>query len=199
MVSEAADGAVMRAILKFGVGFSLGIGGAAILTGAAAAGPTASARMIDAAGHPVGEAHFKATPHGVLIEIRVTGLPPGPHAVLIHANGRCDPKTEFVSAGPVLDFDLGRQHGYFAKRGPKPGDLPLQFAAADGTLHASLYSTTIALGEGKRSILGRDGASLLIHASGDDYRTQPEGRAGARLACGTIVKDAVSARRGRKR
>jgi Cu-Zn family superoxide dismutase len=179
-------GAVMRAI---------GIGVAMALSAAATAGPTASARMIDTAGHPAGEAHFKAAPHGVLIELRVTGLAPGPHAVLLHANGACDPKTGFASAGPVLDFELGRPHGYFAKGGPKPGDLPVQFAAADGTLHVSLYSTAISLGDGKRSIFGRDGVSLIVHAASDDYQTQPEGRAGARQACGTIIRAAQPRKR----
>jgi Cu-Zn family superoxide dismutase len=173
----------------------LGIGLAAGLTMAATAGPTASARMIDGAGRPAGEAHFRAAPHGVLIEVRVTGLTPGPHAVLIHANGACDPRTGFASAGPVLDFELGRPHGYFAKGGPKPGDLPLQFAAADGTLHASLYSTAISLGDGKRSIFGRNGVSIIVHASSDDYLTQPDGRAGARLACGTIIRAAQPRKR----
>jgi Cu-Zn family superoxide dismutase len=177
---NGGSGAVMRALL--------GIGVATALSMAAAAGPTASARIIDTNGRPAGEAHFKAAPHGVLIEIRVTGLQPGPHAVLIHDSGTCDPKTGFASAGPVLDFELGRAHGYFAKGGPKPGDLPLQFAAADGTLHASLYSTAISLGDGKRSIFGRNGVSIIVHAASDDYLSQPDGRAGARLACGTIIR-----------
>lgn len=177
----------------------IGTGLAVILCAAATAGPTASARMIDTNGHSVGEAHLRGAPHGVLIEVKVTGLPPGPHAVLLHMNGACDAKTGFASAGPVLDFELGRPHGYFAKGGPKPGDLPQQFATGDGTLHASLYSTAISLGEGKRSIFGRDGVSLIIHAVGDDYFNQPDGRAGARLACGTVVKDAATPHRNKRR
>lgn len=164
---------------------------AALANLSAAAGPTASARLIDANGKSAGEAHFRSGPHGVLIELKATGLPPGPHAVLIHENGACDAKTGFASAGAVLDFGLGRPHGYFAKGGPKPGDLPLQFAGGDGTLHASVYSTAISLGDGKRSIFGRDGVSLIIHAASDDYQTQPDGRAGARLICGTIIKNPV--------
>jgi Cu-Zn family superoxide dismutase len=161
---------------------------AAMVSLGAAAGPTASARLIDANGKSAGEAHLRGAPHGVLIELKATGLTPGPHAVLIHENGACDPKTGFASAGAVLDFGLGRPHGYFAKGGPKPGDLPLQFAGSDGVLHASFYSTAISLGDGKRSIFGRDGASLIVHAASDDYQSQPDGRAGARLVCGTIIK-----------
>ena len=154
----------------------------------AAGGPTASARMIDTAGRAAGQANLKAAPHGVLIEIAVTGLVPGPHAVLLHAKGACDPATAFASAGPVFDFELPRAHGYFARGGPKPGDLPVQFAGPDGTLHAAIYTTAFALGDGKRSIFDADGASIIVHAASDDYLTQPDGRAGARLICGTILR-----------
>jgi Cu-Zn family superoxide dismutase len=181
----------MRAILGFAVAAGLSV--------AASAGPMASVRLIDTAGRPAGEAHLRSAPHGVLIELKLSGLTPGPHAVLLHASGRCDAKTGFASAGPILDFDLGRAHGYFAKGGPKPGDLPLQFAAADGSLHASIYSTAISLGEGKRSIFGRDGVSLIVHAASDDYTTQPDGRAGARIACGPIIKDAGPPKHSKKR
>lgn len=167
----------------FGVGLA-----AAVTLMPAMAGPTASARLIDTAGRAAGEAHLKAAAHGVLIEIAVKGLAPGPHAVLLHASGACDPATGFASAGPVFDFDFARPHGYFAKGGPKPGDLPVQFASADGSLHASLYTTAISLGDGKRTIFGKDGVSIIVHAASDDYQSQPEGHAGARLVCGTILK-----------
>lgn len=158
--------------------------------GPALGGATASARLIAASGSQTGQANFKTTGHGVLIEIAAKGLTPGPHAVLIHAQGACNPANGFASAGPIFDFALPRPHGYFAKGGPKPGDLPQQFAAADGSLHATLYTTAISLGDGKRSIFGRSGASIVIHAANDDYQSQPEGRAGARVLCGVIQRSA---------
>ena len=154
----------------------------------AAAGVTATAHLIGPNGAPVGEAHFTAAPHGVLIELSVKGLAPGPHAVLLHAKGACNPADSFASAGPVFDFPFPRLHGYFAKGGPKPGDLPLQFAASDGVLHASFYTTAISLGDGKRTIFTKDGVSIIVHAASDDYQTQPNGHAGAPLACGTIQR-----------
>jgi superoxide dismutase, Cu-Zn family len=155
----------------------------------AQAGATATARIIDTAGHPAGQANLRAAAHGVVIEIAVKGLPPGPHAVLLHAKGTCDPASGFASAGPVFDFELPRPHGYFARGGPKPGDLPVQFAGPDGTLHATIYTTAFALGDGKRTIFDADGASIIVHAASDDYLTQPDGRAGARLACGPILRN----------
>ncbi len=52
------------------------------------------------------------------------------------------------------------------KGGPHPGDLPNQFASADGTLHASLLSNMFSLGNGKKSLFDRDGASIILHARG---------------------------------
>jgi Cu-Zn family superoxide dismutase len=178
---------------------SLGIGLAAVLSLVpAAAGVTASARMVDASGQAAGRANFKAAPHGVLIELEVKGLTPGPHAVLLHAKGACDPKTGFASAGPVFDFELPRSHGYFAHGGPKPGDLPLQFAASDGSLHASFFTTAVSLGDGRRSLFGKEGAAIIVHAGSDDYQSQPDGHAGARLVCGTILKNPGAPTRKRK-
>jgi len=159
------------------------------VAGPASGGQAASARMIDTTGHPAGQANLKAAPHGVLIEIAVKGLTPGPHAVLLHAKGVCDPAAAFASAGPVFDFELPRPHGYFARGGPKPGDLPVQFAGPDGSLHAAIYTTAFSLGDGKRSIFDGDGAAIIVHAASDDYQTQPDGRAGARLICGALVKN----------
>ena len=63
-----------------------------------------------------------------------------------------------------------------------------QFAAADGTLHGSMITNAFSLGNGKKSIFRPAGASIIVRAKGDDYTTQPDGNAGPRLACGTIVR-----------
>jgi Cu-Zn family superoxide dismutase len=75
----------------------------------------------------------------------------------------------------------------------------MQFAGADGSLHASLYTSAFSLGDGKRSLFGKSGAALVIHAAGDDYASQPEGRSGVRVACGPILKDAASAHHRKKK
>lgn len=110
--------------------------------------------------------------------------------MLIHASSVCDSKTGFASAGPVFSFEDYRPHGYFAKGGPRTGDLPLQFADEAGHLHASFYITTFTIGTGSKSLFDRDGASLIIHAASDDYESQPDGRAGARVLCGPILRNA---------
>ena len=64
--------------------------------------PHAVAHLKDLDGKQVGLATFTTVNRGVLIELDLTGLPPGPHGVHLHVSGNCDPKTGFTSAGPIL-------------------------------------------------------------------------------------------------
>jgi Cu-Zn family superoxide dismutase len=147
----------------------------------------AAAKIIGLDGHEMGTAKLWQSSHGVLIELDVHGLTPGAHAVHIHAAGVCDPKHKFENAGQ--DFSpVPKAHGYFGKGGPHAGDLPNQFAGADGTLHATLLASAISLGKGKKTLFDKDGASIIIHANADDYTSQPAGNSGARVACGVIRK-----------
>src|SRR5690348_11467034 len=154
----------------------------------AAPKPRAIARLTDLDGKPVGTADFRTVNRGVLIEFDLSGLPQGPHAIHLHVSGNCDRKTGFTSAGPILSLIPGKQHGFLAEGGPEAGDLPNQFAGADGRLHASVITTAFSLGNGKRSIFDRDGVALIVDQRGDDYRTQPLGNAGARIACGVVMR-----------
>jgi len=120
--------------------------------------------------------------------LTVEGLAPGAHAIHLHTSGNCDAKSGFTAAGPILTLTPGRQHGYLAEGGPLAGDLPNQFAGADGRLHASTVTNGFSLGNGKRSIFDRDGVSVIVDARGDDYRTQPLGNAGNRIACGVVIR-----------
>lgn len=154
---------------------------------AAAPKPHAVAKMILLDGAKAGQIDFAQTGHGVLVTFDLYRLAPGAHAIHIHTSGNCDTKTKFTAAGPHFSAEP-KLHGYLAKGGPHAGDLPNQFAAADGTLHASTLTTLFALGNGKKSIFDRDGAAIVVHARGDDYATQPSGNSGDRVACGVIVR-----------
>ena len=157
-------------------------------TALAAPKPRAIARLAGLDGKPVGTAEFRAVNRGVLIEFDLNGLPPGPHAMHLHVSGNCDAKTGFTSAGPILTLIPGKQHGFLAEGGPEAGDLPNQFAGSDGHLHASVLTSAFAIGNGKRSIFDRDGVALIVDQRGDDYRTQPLGNAGMRIACGVVMR-----------
>ena len=148
----------------------------------------AVSRLADRDGKPIGTATFSAINRGVLIVLDLHDLTPGAHAVHLHTSANCDAKTGFTSAGPILTLVPGKQHGYLAEGGPEAGDLPNQFAGADGHLHASMVTTSFSLGNGKRSIFDRDGVAIILDARGDDYRTQPLGNAGERIGCGVITR-----------
>ena len=139
-------------------------------------------------GKPVGSVDFAAANRGVLVTFDLHDLPPGPHAIHLHTSGNCDPKTGFTSAGPIMTLVPGKQHGYLAEGGPEAGDMPNQFAGEDGHLHASVLANSFSLGNGKRSIFDHDGVAIIVDARGDDYRTQPLGNAGDRIACGVVIR-----------
>ena len=188
-----------KAYLTVVVGLGLTLASIPPVIGAASKA-RAVAHLAARNGESAGTATFIATSHGVLIELDVKGLTPGPHAVHIHTSGNCDPKVAFTSAGPDLSFEPTKMHGFLAPHGPHANDLPNEFAASDGTLRASVINNAISLGNGKKSIFDRDGASIIIHAKADDYVSQPAGNAGDRVACGVIERTvAPGARKGGKR
>ena len=171
----------------------------AVLAAPAAAAPKAHAvaRLAGLDGKALGTVSFSAVNRGVLVEFDLHGLPPGAHGLHLHVSGNCDPKTGFTSAGPILALTPGKLHGYLAAGGPLSGDLPNQYAGADGRLQASTVTNGFSLGNGKRSIFDRDGVAIILDQRGDDYRTQPLGNAGARIACGVVIRTAGPAARKR--
>ena len=139
-------------------------------------------------GKPAGTIDFAGLNHGVLVTFDLHDLAPGAHGIHLHTSGNCDAKSGFTAAGPILSLAPGKKHGFLAEGGPESGDLPNQFAGTDGRLHASVVTNSFTLGNGKKSIFDRDGVSIIIDQRGDDYRTQPLGNAGNRIACGVIVR-----------
>ena len=175
-----------------------------LLAGPSLAAPARKARavakMSGLDGTALGTVDFAQTGHGVLITFDLHGLRPGAHAIHVHTSGNCDAKVKFTSAGPHFSPEPTKNHGFLTKGGPHPGDLPNQFADAQGNLHASTITNMFSLGNGKKSIFDRDGASIIVHAKADDYVSQPAGNSGDRVACGVIVRTVgPAARKGAKR
>ena len=153
----------------------------------AMAASSGSARPIGLDGKQVGTAKFTQAGHGVLIELEAHGRKPGPHAVHIYAVGQCDAKAKFDSAGGHFS-PLPKNHGFMDKHGAHAGDMTNQFADANGYLRASIYNPNVTLKRGERSLFDKDGSSIVIHAAADDYKSQPAGNAGGRVACGVIAR-----------
>jgi Cu-Zn family superoxide dismutase len=149
-----------------------------------AAAQTASAPLKGTDGKEVGSANLTQTPSGVLINLAVKGLPAGEHAFHVHAVGKCE--APFDSAGP--HFNPGhKKHGMMAAEGAHAGDMPNLHVPQSGDLTVEVMNSAITLEKGKpNSVFDGDGSALVIHAKSDDYKTDPTGDAGGRIACGVI-------------
>lgn len=147
---------------------------------------TARAELVDAEGNVVAIATLRETAgHGVLIQLDAERLPAGEHAFHIHTTGRCDAPT-FESAGGHY-APRSRQHGFLVPAGPHAGDLPNLHIPQDGRLVIEVLASDVTLRPGAPGTLfDEDGSALVVHAGRDDYRSQPSGDAGGRVACGVI-------------
>ena len=113
-------------------------------------------------------------------------LPPGKHGIHIHAVGKCEGPA-FTTAGGHLNPDA-KKHGKENPEGPHAGDLLNLEVKADGTAKATLLDTMVTLGDGPNSVFHEGGTAIVIHEKEDDYKTDPAGNSGARIACGVIQK-----------
>jgi superoxide dismutase, Cu-Zn family len=147
---------------------------------------SAHADIINAQGQKIGTATLVQTDTGVRIDLNVSQLPPGVHGFHVHAVAKCEPPA-FTTAGAHFNPDM-KKHGTENPDGPHAGDLPNIEVAADGTAKASVVDSRVTLGDGPNSLFGVSGTSLVIHEKADDYKTDPAGNSGARIACGVIQK-----------
>lgn len=153
-------------------------------TGQPVAAQNAQVILQNTAGKDVGTASLSQTPTGVLITLSVKDFPAGERAFHMHGVGKCEPP--FTSAGAHFNPD-GKKHGLMAAEGPHAGDMPNLHIPTSGTLLVEVLNSAVTLEKGKaNSLLGGEGTSLIIHAGKDDYKTDPTGEAGGRIACGVI-------------
>ncbi|MFP4125105.1 MAG: superoxide dismutase family protein [Alphaproteobacteria bacterium] len=164
---------------------SLILGAAVALASAPALAQTvAVADMENSAGEMIGDVTLQETPAGgVLVRVDIENLPPGSLAFHIHETGRCV-APEFTSAGGHYAGD--KAHGFMDPDGPHPGDFPNVRVGDDGSLRQTFYNDRIGVSDGQHPVLDEDGSAVVIHAGPDDYRSQPAGDAGTRIACGVI-------------
>jgi Cu-Zn family superoxide dismutase len=178
----------MRPSLFVTAAFAAMAAPAVVLTACAPVDPVGGPPMplVNASGQTVGSVRAWQTAGGVTFRLDASGLPHGVHGVHVHTVGRCDPPG-FDSAGPHWN-PANRRHGFSNPAGPHAGDLPNVTVAANGVLGEAVTLSGASLtGPGTAGmLLDADGAALVIHASGDDYTTDPSGNSGARIACAVL-------------
>jgi len=149
--------------------------------------PLATAELHDRDGRQVGKVTFRQTAgNGVLITASFVagGLPPGPHAFHVHEKGTCAPN--FEAAGEHFDPE-GHQHGALAAQGAHAGDLPNLHLPERGEHVVEMMAARLSLQpRAPGNLLDEDGSAVVVHAKPDDYKSQPSGKAGDRIACGVV-------------
>jgi superoxide dismutase, Cu-Zn family len=173
--------------------------GAAAESPSAGAGGELTARLVDPEGAEVGVATLTEAEGGTQVDVRVTGLPPGFHALHVHAVGLCEPDSPSPT-DPSMTGDFLSAGGHVGAgetdHGEHAGDLPLLFVTEAGT--GTLTAVTDALTPDQ--LTDEDGSAVVLHAGRDNYANIPEryapagpdemtrntGDAGGRIACGPV-------------
>ena len=156
-------------------------GCAGILHGA---GQMASAKLEATRGNTAsGTVMFHQHGDRVMVHARVEGLKPGQeHGFHIHEKGDCS-SGDGMSTGGHFN-PTAKPHGP-QDTDHHAGDLPSLKADASGRADARFYVSGVTIGSGAADIVGK---GLIVHAMPDDYKTQPTGNAGARIACAVITR-----------
>ena len=164
--------------------FALGALAAALLSACATpvGGPSASAELLARSGSAVsGSVRFSEVSGGMRIEAKVAGLTPGEHGFHVHEAGDCSAADASSAKGHFNP--AGKAHGHYGSTERHGGDMVNLVANADGTASYRGEVSGLSL-TGPTGVVGR---SVVIHADPDDYKSQPAGNSGKRIACGVIV------------
>ena len=173
--------------MKLSPNFSLG---ALVFISACAApsmsGPNAVARLQSTTGNTAaGSINFEQRGGTVSVRGEIRGLKPNAeHGFHVHEKGDCS-SGDGESAGGHFNPDR-KPHGAPDSMAHHAGDFPALKTDAAGVARVNFESTAISLGSGMADVIGK---GLIVHANPDDYKTQPTGDAGARLACAVIARN----------
>lgn len=147
-------------------------------------GETATANLKSADGKDVGSVELAETPNGVLLTAKLKNMPAGVHGFHIHAVGACE--APFKSAGGHYNPDDSK-HGILVEDGLHAGDMPNIHVPESGALDIEVLNPNVTLAKGEpESLFDDDGSAIVVHEGADDYKSQPSGAAGGRIACGVI-------------
>ena len=146
-------------------------------------GQKASANLDSRSGSQAkGEVMFTWQGDDVLINAKFSGLKPNSEQGFhVHEKGDCS-APDATSAGGHFNPET-KSHGMPNSGMNHAGDLPNIKSDANGnaTYTAKLHGFSV--NTGPTGIVGR---SVVVHRDPDDYKSQPAGNSGPRIACGLI-------------
>lgn len=147
-------------------------------------GPTAKVALQPTKGNTAsGTVIFEQVGDLVKVSGTISGLKPNQeHGFHVHEKGDCS-SGDGMSTGGHFNPDA-QSHGKHGAGAHHTGDLPSLIANANGVAELKFESKLISLKPGANQIIGR---GLIVHRDPDDFKTQPTGNAGPRLACGVIL------------
>ncbi|MDT8758912.1 superoxide dismutase family protein [Sphingomonas psychrotolerans] len=140
----------------------------------------AQADIVNPAGEKIGTAVAEEVDGAIRVIVEAGNLPEGPHGTHVHAVGKCT-GPDFASAGPHWN-PTAHQHGKENPAGPHAGDMP-NLDIGTGGRDRTIFTLP---GGTYQQLLDEDGAAIVIHAKADDYKTDPSGNSGGRIACGVF-------------
>ena len=153
--------------------------------GGNAVGTMQSVDFVGGDGAALGSIALSDGAGGLTMVVSGKGMPAGVHGIHLHEKGLCD-GPKFTSAGAHWN-PAGTQHGRDNPRGPHLGDLANLEVTATGDATASFTIPGAAMREGSASIADADGTAIVVHAKADNYKTDPSGDSGDRIACAVVA------------
>jgi len=156
------------------------------------AASSATAEIKPTQGNEVkGNVTFKVVDGVLRVSGQLSGLKPNTeHGFHIHEKGDCSAPDGSSAGG---HFNPGQsQHGNVSADPHHGGDMPNIKSDAQGNATVDgPVSSNVNIGKGDDFDIS--GHAVIVHADPDDYKTQPTGNAGGRLACGVITTDSAPA------
>lgn len=152
---------------------------------AAGAGATQMFQFAGADGAALGSVTVSEGPTGLTLNVNGTGMPAGIHGIHLHEKGLCE-GPKFESAGSHWN-PAGKKHGRDNPEGAHLGDLANIEVGADGTVTSTVQIADAMMTSGSNMLADADGTALVVHAKADDYKTDPSGDSGDRIACTVLA------------
>jgi superoxide dismutase, Cu-Zn family len=164
--------------------FTLGVFLAMVLLPSPSTAKT-KVELKDGQGKAVGDIIVWDQGSGAALQLELHDLTPGEHAIHFHHVPQCE-GPDFKSAGGHFNPE-GKKHGFDNPDGHHAGDMKNFTVGANGKAKVRLEDSDVTLKDGPHSLLTK-GAAIVVHAKADDYKTDPSGNSGDRVACGVITK-----------